>query len=194
MLKPLGFALVLLAGTASAAAPNYKVVGEIKAADGGWDLLSVDPVSHRLYVARADGVTAVDLASGKVTEKLVAADRGHAALTIPGTSDIILTSGNDNMAVILNGVTGQVRAKISTGKRPDAATYDPATRTVWIMNPGDGSITVADPLSAKVIATLSVGGPPEPGHPHRLGQRCGNIEATQDAGSGQPKDRNTPRP
>ena len=35
--------------------PSYSVVGTYKAADGGWDILSVDPVAHRLYVGRGFG-------------------------------------------------------------------------------------------------------------------------------------------
>ena len=51
-----------LAASAAAAPPSYSVVGSYKGADGGWDILSVDPAAHRLYVARRDSVTAVDLA------------------------------------------------------------------------------------------------------------------------------------
>jgi YVTN family beta-propeller protein len=158
MLKPLSFASLVLAGSAAAAVPAYSVVGTYKAADGGWDILSVDPVAHRLYVARRDSVTAVDLASGTVTDKLAPADGGHSALAIPGTSDVLVTNGTANTATIIDGRTGKLRATIPTGKKPDAATYDPATRTVWVMTPGDGNISVVDPASAKVVATVPVGG------------------------------------
>ena len=84
MLKSLPLAaLVALAMPAAAAPPTYHVVGELKGADGGWDLLSVDPTDHRLYVARSEEVTAVDLASGIVSGRLAPAQRGHAALGFP---------------------------------------------------------------------------------------------------------------
>src|SRR5205823_4628590 len=117
---------------ASAAAPAYKVVSEIKAGDGGWDILSVDPSPHRLYVARRDRVTAIDLATGTVTDKLAPADGGHSALAIPGTGEVLVTNGNANTATIINGRTGQLGATIPTGKKPDAAVYDPTTRTLWV--------------------------------------------------------------
>src|SRR5260221_12949018 len=104
MLRSLSLALALAASAASAA-PTYSVVGSYKGADGGWDLLSVDSGSKRLYVAHGDAVTAVDLASGKVTDRLVGADRAHAALAIPGTREVLVTNGNSNNAAIVDGLT-----------------------------------------------------------------------------------------
>jgi YVTN family beta-propeller protein len=176
MLKPLSFASLVLAGSAAAAVPSYSVVGAYKAADGGWDILSVDPVAHRLYVARRDSVTAVDLASGTVTDKLAPTDGGHSALAIPGTGDVLVTNGTANTATIIDGHTGQLRATIPTGKKPDAATYDPATRTVWVMTPGDGNISVVDPASAKVVATVAIGGSLEFGAADGHGKLYVNVE------------------
>ena len=160
--------------------PAYRVVSEIKAADGGWDILSVDPIAHRLYVGRRDSVTAVDLTSGKVTDKLAPADGGHSALAIPGSGDVLVTNGTANTATIVDGRTGQVRATIPTGKKPDAATYDPATRAVWVMTPGDGNITVIDPASAKVLATVPVGGSLEFGAADGRGRLYVNAEDRND--------------
>jgi YVTN family beta-propeller protein len=182
MLKSLSLASFLLAASAAAwaATPAYRVVGAYKAADGGWDLLSVDRLDQRLYVARSDAVTAIDLASGKVTDKLAPADRGHAALAIPGTHQVLVTNGTANTATIIDGRTGQVRATIPTGKKPDAAVYDPATRTIWVMTPGDGSITVVDPSSAKVLAMVPVGGSLELGAPDGRGKLYVNAENKND--------------
>jgi YVTN family beta-propeller protein len=157
MLKLLLAAAAFVAVPASAT-PSYSVTGSYKGGDGGWDLLSVDAAHHKLFVARGDAVLAVDLASGTVTDKLVPAQRAHAALAIPGTSDVLSTNGSADNAVIFDETTGKVRATIPTGKRPDGAAWDPATKTIWVMTPGDGSISVVDPVSAKVVATVPVGG------------------------------------
>lgn len=180
MLKSASIASLVLAGSAAAAVPSYSVVGTYKAADGGWDILSVDPVAHRLYVGRRDSVTAVNLATGKVTDKLAPADGGHSALAIPGSGDVLVTNGNANTATIIDGATGQLRATIPTGKKPDAATWDPATRTVWVMTPGDGNITVVDPKTAKVVATVTVGGSLEFGAADGAGKLYVNAEDRND--------------
>jgi len=150
--------LAVLAAIPAAAAPHYSVVGQYRGADGGWDLLSVDPDTHRLYVARGDGVMAVDLDTDESVDSLVPAQRAHSALAMPNTGEILVTNGAADTAMIVDGATGAIRATIPTGKRPDGAAWDPATNTVWVMNPGDGSITVVDPVSARAIATVPVGG------------------------------------
>jgi YVTN family beta-propeller protein len=179
MRPSLFLAVVSAIGAAAAAAVpqgRYKVVAELGAGDGGWDLLSVSEVDHRLYVAHGDGVTAIDLRTGAATDKIVPGHRVHAALAIPGTHDVISTNGETNNAFLFDGRTGKIRATIPTGTRPDAATYDPATRTVWIMNPGSGDITVVDPSSAKVLATVPVGGSLELGAADGHGRLFVNIE------------------
>lgn len=180
MLKSLSVASLLLAASAASAAPNYSVVGSYKAADGGWDILSVDSVAHRLYVARRDSVTAVDLASGKVTDKLAPTDGGHSALAIPGTGNVLITNGTANNATIIDGATGQIKATIPTGKKPDAAAWDPSTRTIWVMTPGDGNISVINPVTAKVVATVAVGGSLEFGAADGHGKLYVNAEDKND--------------
>ena len=167
---------LLIASSAASAAPGYEVTAQIKGPDGGWDLLSVDPLGHRLYLARGDAVMAVDLASGTVTDKLAPAARAHAALAIPGTKDVLVTNGANDTATIIDGSSGAVRATIPTGKRPDAAAYDPATRTVWVMTPGDGALTVIDPVAAKAVATVPVGGSLELGAADGHGRLYVNVE------------------
>lgn len=172
----LAVSLAAWAQAAPSVAQQYRVVAQLPAGDGGWDLLSVDPVDQRVYVGRPDGVTAIDLKTGKATDRLVPGQRVHAALAIPGTHEVISTNGGTNKATLFDGRTGQVGATIVTGTKPDAAAYDPATRTVWIMNPGSGDVTVVDPASAKVLATVPVGGSLELGVADGVGRMYVNVE------------------
>jgi DNA-binding beta-propeller fold protein YncE len=172
-------ALALLTGTAApalAAEPQYKIVAQLPAGDGGWDALSVSPADQRLYVAHGDGVTAIDLKTGQATDRIVPGQRVHSALAIPGTHEVLSTNGETNNALLFDGRTGRVRATIATGTKPDAAVYDPATRTLWIMNAGSGDVTIVDPSSAKVLATLLVGGSLEFGAATGSGRLYVNVE------------------
>jgi DNA-binding beta-propeller fold protein YncE len=157
-MRLLSLAALFLSVSAAAAPPTYHVIASLPAGDGGWDILSVDPAGQRVYVGRPDGVTAIDLRTGKASDKIVPGQRVHAALAIPGSRDVVSTNGESNNAYLFDGLTGRIRATIPTGKRPDAAAYDPATRTVWIMNPGSGDATVVDPKSGAVLATVPIGG------------------------------------
>ena len=168
--------LTASAGSAFPAEAQYKVMARLPAGDGGWDLLSVDPADQRVYVAHGDGVTALDLRTGKATDKIAVGQRVHAALAIPGTHEVLSTNGGTNSATLFDGRTGEVLATIPTGTKPDAAAYDPATRTVWIMNPGSGDITVLDPTTARVLATVPVGGSLELGAADGRGRLYINVE------------------
>lgn len=165
-----------IAAPITAQAPGYRVAAQLAAGDGGWDLLSVAPADQRLYVAHGDRVTAFDLRTGSATDKIVAGQRVHAALAIPGTHEVLSTNGETNNATLFDGRTGRVLATIPTGTRPDAAAYDPATRTAWVMNPGSGDVTVIDPGTAKVLATVPVGGSLEMGEADGRGRMYINIE------------------
>jgi len=143
---------------ASLADPRYHVVGQVPAGDGGWDILSVNPAYRRLYIGRTDGVTVINLRTGKATDRIVPGQRVHAALAIPGTHEVISTNGESNNALLFDGRTGRIRATIPTGTKPDAVAWDPATRTLWIMNSGSGDATVVDPVTARVLATVPIGG------------------------------------
>ncbi len=159
----------------SVSQPAYSVTAQLPAGDGGWDLASVDPSTHRLYVARTDGVTMVDLISGKSTDQFISGHRVHAAMVIPGTHDVLATNGETNDATLFDGLTGEVKATVRTGTKPDATAYDPATRTVWVMNPGSGDVTVLTP-TAKVLATVPVGGSLELAAPDGRGHLFVNVE------------------
>jgi len=160
MRKILLAACAALAPVALAALPvsTPQVAERIALPDGGWDLLAVDPESQRLLVARTDGVTAIDLADGKVTPRVVAGSRLHAVVPIPGTGLALATAGGTDSAILFEPKTGNIRAEVKTGANPDAAIYEPASKTVWVMNAKDGSISIVDPRAAKVVATVSVGG------------------------------------
>lgn len=169
-------AIAAMFPAAAVAAPSYHVIGQLPAGDGGWDIASVDSAGQRLYVGRADGVTAIDLRTGKTVDRIVPGQRVHAALAIPGTHAVIATNGETNNALLFDGRTGKIRATIPTGTKPDAAAYDPVTRTVWIMNPGSGDVTVIDPASAKVLATVAVGGSLEFATADGRGHLYANVE------------------
>jgi DNA-binding beta-propeller fold protein YncE len=173
------FSLILLLAASPAAAaaiPSYHIVERVPAGDGGWDILSVDPADQRLYIGRSDGVTAIDLRTGKATDRIVPGQRVHSALVIPGTHEVVSTDGETNDAVLFDGRTGKVRATIPTGKKPDAAAWDPATRTLWIMDPGSGEATVVDVRSAKVLATVPIGGSLEFATADGRGRMYVNVE------------------
>jgi DNA-binding beta-propeller fold protein YncE len=156
-----GLAIVGLAAAAGAApqAPSattiYHVEASIPLADGFWDIATYDPEHNRVVIGRGSAVSIVDLATGKARD-VGQIQRGHAALAIPGTNEIAVTSGQDNTLRLLDAGDGHEIAKVPVGDNPDAALWDPASHTVVVMNAKSGSVSQVDPKSAKVVRTIAV--------------------------------------
>src|SRR5262245_8073502 len=122
----LGAALALAAGNV----PRFAVVESIAGPDGPYDYVTVDSERQRVFVARKFGVTAVDLTTKKVTNKLVDANDTSAVLMIPGTNLMLSTEYDGTTVVLFDRATGQVKNRVVVGKAPDAAAYDPASQLV----------------------------------------------------------------
>ena len=129
------------------------------------------------YIARPDGVTAIDLKTGKATDRIVPGQRVHAALAIPGTHEVISTNGATNNASVSTVARDRFERRSRPARSLDAAAYDPATRTVWIMNPEEAATSRSSiRSSAKVLATVPVGGSLELGVADGAGRMYVNVE------------------
>jgi DNA-binding beta-propeller fold protein YncE len=143
------------AGAPGPAAPTYHVESSIPLADGGWDLVSFDVAHDRVLVARSGAISIIDLAA-KQARDIGKVARGHAALVIPGTDQIAVTSGQDNSLRLYDAGDGHEVARVPVGENPDAAVWDPGSRTVVVMNAKGGSVSLVDPVAAKVVRTIAV--------------------------------------
>lgn len=147
------FALLL-----AAAANAQSVTRRIAVPDGGWDYVSFDVHSNRLFISRSDGVLTIDVGSGTVSSQFVAVARTHAALALPGTALGAVTSTAAGGVVLFDATTGAVKATVKTGPTPDAAIYSPVLRTLLVMDHSAGTVTMIDPVTATVTGTVAVGG------------------------------------
>jgi DNA-binding beta-propeller fold protein YncE len=154
-------ASVTLSSAATAKTPAsapYHQVGSIAGGDGGWDFSAFDAVGGKLYIARAEAVSVVDVASGKITDSLAPAKKGHQVLVLDQGRTILETDGSTNFARFIDAHTGAVEAQIATGAKPDAALLDPVTGLVAVMNESDGTITLIDPAKRTNVGQIAVGG------------------------------------
>jgi DNA-binding beta-propeller fold protein YncE len=156
---PLLLSALALATPAAMAADQapLAVVGSITAADGPWDYASVDADLHRLYVARGDGVMAVNLDTGAVTPSFVPGKRVHGVITRPGGIGVT-TNGDTSSATLFKVSDGSVLADLPAGKKPDAVVRDAKSGLVVVMNGNDGTATLIDADAKKVVGAMTIGG------------------------------------
>lgn len=146
-------------------APNargvYRVVDSISAPNALWDLATVNPQRHRLYVGRVGGVLAVDLQTRAVTPAFVPSAFVHGVLTIGDSGRAVATNGLAGTAVIFDEATGQVLSTIPTGKDPDALAVEPRSGLVVTTNKQGADLTVIDPVAGVGTASIPLGGEPD---------------------------------
>ena len=136
--------------------PAYSLAASIPAADGGWDFSGVDPATEKLFIARGTAITAIDLASGKVTDALAPAHKAHAVLPIVGTGAVLATDGATNSVRLIDEVTGAQRWTLATGEKPDGAIWDQARNRAIVMHNAGGKVVLVDVAQAKVTASIAV--------------------------------------
>ena len=161
MTAAVAFAACFLApcGAVVSAAPAvpYHVVDRISASDGGWDFATLDAANGKLYIARGNAITVVNLATHAVTNKLANAQRAHEVLVLDGGKTIAETDWATGQMRFIDAADGAVLAQVDTGTKPDAAFLDPATGLVAVMNAGDGSIALVDPASHRLAGRIAIG-------------------------------------
>lgn len=148
----LAISALLLSTAAASAKPTYAVAGSISGPDGSWDYARIDPAAHKLYVARGNAVTEIDLTAG-TARSLGEVQHGHAVVPLPD-GHLLVTSGTDGTVRFLKADGSQI-ASLAVGKKPDAAILDASGKRAFIMNSGSGSISVIDTTTMRVTQTIA---------------------------------------
>jgi YVTN family beta-propeller protein len=145
--------------------------------DEGWDYISVDDASGRIYVSHGSMVQVVDESNGTVLGTITGLMGVHGIAAAADLSKGFISSGRDSSVTIFDLKTFSVIDKISTtGRNPDAIQYDPFTRRVFTFNGGSSNSTVIDASTNAVIGTIPLDGKPEFSAADGKGKIYVNIE------------------
>src|SRR5256885_4276151 len=98
----------VLAQTAAKAAPAgsvsaYHLLHEYKAGgDGGWDYLTMDPESRRLYISRGTHVQILNIDSGKIEGDIADLKGVHGIALDQADNKGFISDGRDNSVVVFD--------------------------------------------------------------------------------------------
>jgi outer membrane protein assembly factor BamB len=147
-------ALLLIQGAAI-----YKVVGRYPIPGvGGFDYVTLDDSTRRLYVSHATQVDVLDEDSGKVVGTIADTPGVHGVAIASAFRHGFTSNGRENKVSMFDPTTLQLIKKIDVGKGPDGIYYDERTKRVFTNNHGSHDITAIDAASGEVVGTVKVDG------------------------------------
>jgi YVTN family beta-propeller protein len=161
----LGSFVLALAAAASAdgAAPaEWKEISRhALGGAGGWDLLTIDAPTRRVFITRGDHLMVADVDTGKVLGDIPGLHRAHGVVLVSSLQRGYVSSGGDDRVMAFDLRSLKPLAGIPTGKNPDAMAFDRASGHVFVFNGNGNDATVIDTTSNRVVATVPLPGKPE---------------------------------
>src|SRR5438132_3613825 len=154
VLVSLSFAALLFQGGS-----NYKVVDRYPVPGvGGFDYVTLDGATRRLYVSHATQVEVVDADNGKLVGTITDTPGVHGVAIATAFKHGFTSNGRENKVSMFDPSTLQLIKKIDVGKGPDGIYYDPAVKRVFTNNHGSHDITAIDAATGEVVGTVKAGG------------------------------------
>lgn len=165
ILALLSILILLSIGTLNAqnAVSEYKIVNRISLpTDGGWDYLSVDEATGRLFVSHSTIVQVVDLKTGQLTGTINETPGVHGIAIAQDLNKAYISVGRSASVKVINLQTLALITETKiTGQNPDAIMYDQFSKKVFVFNGGSANATVLDAATNEVVATIALEGKPE---------------------------------
>ncbi len=164
-------------GLVRAAEPAYHLLKKIPVGgEGNWDYLTLDAQARRLYIARFNRVTVVDVDKEKVVGEVADTPGVHGVALVPKLGRGFSSNGGDSTVTMFDLKTLRAQARIKVGQGLDAIVYDPASGRVFTMNAGSKDSTAINAETGKVEGTVKLGGRPEFATADEQGQIYVNLE------------------
>lgn len=134
--------------------------------NGGWDYLTVDSASHRLFVPRSTHTMVLDADTGKVLGDIPGQKVAHGVAVVPSVGRGFITDGGEKGAIVIFDLkTYAVLGTLATVPDSDGIIYDAALNRVLAVS-GDGGVLMTfkpdiDPKNGKIDPPIELGGAPE---------------------------------
>lgn len=132
--------------------------------EGGFDYITVDASSHRLYIPRSSHTMVIDADSGAAIADIPGQKHNHGVALVPRLGRGFISDGAGSI-VIFDLKTNAVLGTVTAREDADGIVYDESTGLI-LVSCGDAGVLVtlradADPKSAKIDAPIELGGKPE---------------------------------
>jgi DNA-binding beta-propeller fold protein YncE len=161
-----GLMLSALASPAIQAQTEWRVTNTFHiGGDGGWDYVTVDSQTHRLYVTRSTHTQIIDGVTGKVLGDVPGQQRSHGVAIVPRLNRGFITDGGGSGSILVFDLRSYAMlGTIPTVPDSDGIIYDAKQDKVLAVS-GDGGVLMTfspdiDPETGRVDQ-IALGGKPE---------------------------------
>jgi DNA-binding beta-propeller fold protein YncE len=154
---------VTLPGASHDAPPPYAIAARMPVGgEGGWDYLTFDAATHRLFVARSSHVQVVDTARDTLIGDIPNTRGVHGVALVPEVGHGFTSNGRDSTVTVFDLKTlGTLATVRLPARNPDAIIYEPVSKRVFTFNGGSASATAIDPATNQIVGSVALGGRPE---------------------------------
>jgi DNA-binding beta-propeller fold protein YncE len=166
-----------LLAAAAFSSEGYKILNKIKVGGtGGWDYLSVDPVTQRLFASHGGIVEVVDLKAGKPVGQITQLHGVHGIAVAGDVGKGFISNGQSNSVTIFDLKTLEKTGEPATGQNPDAICYEPKTQRIFTMNGRSNDSTAINAKNNEIVGSFPIGEKPENCAVDGAGKLYVNIE------------------
>ena len=151
-----GFALYALAAGGYHVAAHYPVPG-----DGGYDYLTADSATRRLYVSHGTRVEVLNADTGAIIGQIDNTKGVHGIAIAADLGRGFTSNGQSDTSTVFNLKTLKPIGEVKTGKKPDFILYEPITKRVFTFNGDSADATAIDAAKAEAVGRVDLGGGPE---------------------------------
>jgi DNA-binding beta-propeller fold protein YncE len=133
--------------------------------EGGWDYITADAKTHRLYVTRATHTMVIDSETGKLVADIPGQKRSHGVALVPALNRGFITDGGNGVIIVFDLKTNSVLGKIPALPDADGIIYDESINRLLAVAGDAGALMIidpgVDPQNGKVESRIDLGGAPE---------------------------------
>jgi DNA-binding beta-propeller fold protein YncE len=128
---------------------------------GGYDYLTVDSASEKLYVSHGSQVNILNKNTGDSIGVIKTEKDVHGIALVHALGKGYISNGTLNEVLVFDLKTNQTLRYVPTGKFADGIFYDDFSKKIISCNGMSKNMTVIDPNADTVVATIQLSGWPE---------------------------------
>ncbi|SHN23220.1 YncE family protein [Mucilaginibacter sp. OK098] len=128
---------------------------------GGYDYLTVDTASDRLYVSHGTKVNVINKITGDSIAVISTDKDVHGIALVHALGKGYISNGSSNSVLVFDLKTFKVLAHVPAGEFSDGIFYDDFSKKVISCNGKSKNMTVIDPVTDQPVATIQLSGWPE---------------------------------